>query len=292
MMRQFFLENAAGKRYSFGAATGVYVSNPTGLGVSLAASFTDLGHGFFTPANADAQPQTPVCCDIVATGPDAYAQYTALLAFISAAGDELCFGYSPRGVEYLRRVKLTDLSKTELTGGRWLTCPATFMPLTPWYRPVAGTQRLETPDNALILDDESKLLDMAILIDSTEAGQNATIAAAGHLPTAVVLRYTGTLTNPIIRLVGTASGTEYGRCVIEVETGGADTLVWSTEFDHARVEVVSADGAVTDLLGAVDLAHDPFPRPATSEPLLVNLSSETALTRAASVTAYYYYRSV
>lgn len=292
MMRQFFLENAAGKRYSFGTATGVYVSNPTGLGASLASSFTDLGHGFFAPANTTAQPQTPICCDIVATGPAAYAQYAAIVDFMAAAGDELRLGYAPNGVEYLRRVKLTELSKTELTGGRWLTCPATFMPLTPWYRPVAGTQRLETPANALILDDADSLLDTAILIDSTEAGQSATIAAAGHLPTAVVLHYTGALTNPIIRLIGTQTGTEYGRCVIEAETGETDTLVWSTQFDAACVEQVAADGTVSDLLGAVDLAYDPFPRPATSEPLLVNLSSETALTRAASVTAYFYYRSV
>lgn len=291
-MRRFFLQNGSGGRYSFGADTRVYAANPTGLGTDAASSFTDLGHGFFATANEIAEPQTPVCFDIVAVGGSAYAQYTALLAWIAAAGDDLYLGYAPESVEYLRRVKLTGLSKTELQGGRWLTCPATFMPLTPWYRPVAAAQQAQTPDGAFLFDTADRVLGVAHLIGSEAEGQSVTISTAGHLSPAVVLRYKGALTAPVIRVMGAASGTEYGRCVIDTQTGEADTLVWSTEYDRARVEVVDANGTAESLLDDVDLAYDPFPRPATTEPLLITLTSDDEMMGTAEVTAYYYYRSV
>lgn len=291
-MRKFFLENGKGDRWVMGRETGVYVSNPSGLGASLAQNFTDLGHGFFSPVNAEAEPQTAVNCDFIIAAAKPYSVFTSFAAWIAAAGDDLRFGYAPEATEYLRRVKLAYLNKTELEGARWMTCPASFQPLTPWYRPVAGTQQTETPDDALFLDDADSVLDVAVLIDSTEAGQNATVTPAGHLPAALTLRYSGALTNPVIRVVGTQSGREHGRCVIEGRVAEGETLVWSTEFDDSRVEKVAADGTATSLLDAVDLAFDPFPHPDASEALRVNLSSDTPISRAAAVTAYYYYRAV
>lgn len=291
-MRRFFLENEKGDRWELGKSTGVYVTNPTGLGTALGQNFTDLGHGFFAPVNADAEPQTAVCCDFKIVGPKPYSVFTSFAAWISAAGDELRFGYAPEATEYLRRVKLAYLNKTELEGARWMTCPAAFQPLTPWYRPVPGTQQTETPDDALFLDTAGSVLDVNVLIDSTEAGQNATVPPAGHLPPALVLRYSGALTNPVIRVVGTQSGTEYGRCDLAATIGAEETLVWSTEFNAARVEKITAEGERVSLLDAADLAFDPFPHPSAAEPLRVNLGSDTPISRAAAVTAYYYYRTV
>lgn len=291
-MRQFFLADGRGNRWTLGKATGVYLTNPSGLGASLAQNFIDLGHGFFSPVNAEAEPQTAVNCDFTIAAAKPYSVYAQFAAFLAAAGDGLILGYAPEATEYQRRVKLAYINKTELTGARWMVCPASFQPLTPWYRPVAGTQSTEDPDNALILDDPDRVLDAAVLIDSTESGQNATVSPAGHLPTALTLRYTGALTNPVIRVVGEQTGAEYGRCAIEATLQDGETMVWSTEYNNARIERIAADGTVSSLLDSVDLAYDPFPRPDTTEPLRVNLSSATTISRAASVTAYYYYRTV
>lgn len=291
-MRRFFLENGSGERWVMGRETGVYVSNPSGLGASLAQNFTDLGHGFFLPVNAEAEPQTALNCDLIIAAAKPYSVFAALAAFIAEAGDDLRFGYAPEETEYLRRVKLAYLNKTELEGARWMTCPASFLPLTPWYRPVPGTQQTETAENALVLDAANRILDVSILVDSGEAGQNATVNSAGHLPPALVLRYAGALTNPVIRVVGAQTGDEYGRCDIAATLGDGETLVWSTEFDGAKVEKITAEQETVSLLDAVDLSYDPFPRPDVTEPLRVNLSSDTPIGRAATVTAYYYYRTV
>lgn len=290
-MRRFYLENAAGDRVGLNGETGIYLQNPTGLGITLSPASVDLGHGFFAEANEQAEPQTPVVCDLIFTGNAPYAAYQALADWLAAAGTVyVC--YAPGGVEYRRRTTLSYLTKTELGGARWITCPAAFLPLTPWYRPVAVSADTTTGDNALVLDMDGRLLDSAVLGETAEPGQSAAIAAGGHIATAFELRYTGQLVNPVVRLVGAQSGNEYGRCALAATIADGETLIYSTQYDDARVQKLNGYGVLVDLLGAADLAYDPFPRAPVTETCTLILTSDTALSRSAAVTIYYYYRTV
>ena len=146
-MRKFFMENETGARWDLNGKTGVWLSNPEGLGVNLNNGYADWENGFFKNTGSKAEPQGNVVADIVFVK-KAYETYRSFLNWISAAR-ELVLIYSPyEPLEFYRRVELQYLTKGELGAGKWLTTPISLPCLTPWYLPtalrIALTKQTET----------------------------------------------------------------------------------------------------------------------------------------------------
>lgn len=289
-MRRFFLENETGARYPLNNESGVFLSNPTGLGVTLNPAFSDLRSGFFRNTSADAEPQSVVVCDLVFTR-DAYAGYRAFVNWCSTA-KKLYLVYLPYGgTEYFRAVTVNYLTKTELTATRWLTVPISFACTTPWYR--AAPTRMSMAGETGGAMRYTFIYDASLVYSaSSTGGMAADISAGGHIPAAFVLSCRGELVNPRIALKGLSSGVTYGVCSLSETISANERLEVSTLYGDSHIIKTNAAGSVTDLLDSADLAYEPFPRVPMTEDCSLTLSADEAITGEADIRVYYYYRSV
>lgn len=290
-IRKLYLQNASGDRWSLNGDLGVYASNLSGFGVTLAPTYADLTRGFFLPVGDESEPQNALAFAITFTR-NAYAVYHSFIGWVSAAGS-LSICYDPTGTqEYLRDVEVNFLQKGELTEVGWLEIPCSFYPTTPWYRPEPATLALLNTGT-----DESKRYaycyteELRYGVDSS-AALTGTIYGAGHVPGALDLVYYGGIVNPTIRIVGDGSGKTYGVCSITATLGSSDRLEYSCQYKDSYARKVSANGTVTDLLDALDLSTTPFPHLPVDEPCTISIEADAAFTGSAELVIYYYFRSV
>ena len=303
-MRKFYLENEKGERRGLNGEQGIRLGNPAGLGVVFTRKSSEIGNGFLRVEEVRLKNE-PVTCDLTFL-PDAYARYRQLVNWI-AGSRTLYLIYCPYGEQEFRALcALQYLTKKELSRGKWLVVPSALERLSPWYLAEPAQIAMSGPDEGAkgYFWDETEQAygyryDAKLHYGAETEGLAALIAPSGHEPSGLVLRILGAITDPVIRLVGQSSGTEYGRCVIDSERdplavfGATDTLELSTRDDDAHVRKIAADGTVTDLLNAVRLElGDPYPKAPTTETALLTVESSSAADCSASLQVYHYYWTV
>ncbi len=290
-MRKFYLENTAGERVGLNGEDGIWLEHPSGLGIANGTKFTDLKHGFFAVADDETEPQATPAGTLVFHCGDPYGRYLRLADWV-ARTPALYLIYAPGAVEYRRRVSLHYLTKTELEGPRWMRCPVAFLAMTPWHTSEKAVLQLATlADDALRCDYEGSVLDAAILAPNTNPGASGDIQPGGHYGIPFRFVYTGELANPVLTVTGQNTGTEYGRCALNLTLAAGETLIVSTEYDNAGIWILRG-GVLYDAIEAADLAYDPFPRASRTEPCTLTLAASGAIQRTADVTVFYYYRGV
>lgn len=290
-IRKLYFQNAAGERYGLNGESGVYASMLAGFGFTLSPVFADLSRGFWIPVSDESEPQNslPFTMTFIRNPYDAY---TAWVDWINAAGT-LTIVYNPTGKqEYCRDVAINSIQKGELNSVGWLEVPCSYYCITPWYLPSPTAIRLDAAAT-----DESKRYTYSYSQSlhygaDSAAACAATIAGAGHIPGALELTYRGGITKPKIRLVGKSSGKTYGICSVDGVFLSTDTLKFSTKYEDSYVKKVTADGAETDLLDALDLSTTPFFHIPVDEPCDISIESDAAFDGVANLTIFYYYRSV
>ena len=290
-MRKFYIENGLGSRQSLNGETGIFLSNPTGLGVNLSPSFADIHKGFFRPISGDSEPQSTIAGDLVFIGDNAYADYRAFVDWC-AVSDDLFLIYKPYGnTEFYRKVRINYLTKTELTDTRWLSVPMSLACLTPWYRATPSKMTMSTEEGNVMQYPFSYASDL--IYSSSNAGSMAVdLGTAGHIPAAFVLNYSGEIINPKITLKGSTSGQTYGVCALNITLAAGEQIEVSTQYGNSYAHKIDGSGKVSDILECVDLAYEPFPRIPVSEDCTLYLGADEIIRGSATVRVYYYYRSV
>lgn len=289
-IRKFYLQNASGERFPLQGERGVYFTLPEGLGYELAPVFGDLGRGFFSILDDEAEPQGAVAGTLVFTD-GAYQNYRTFVDWLAAAGSLLLI-YCPFGDrEYQKAVAVQYLQKGELDHTRLLHSPFALTSLSPW--------RLPTPTEIILGAGYADRRGRYSGRYPGRYGQDAAgvmtarIAASGHLPGALRLRYTGGISSPELRLTGAVSGTVCGSCRLTgVSIGSTDTLELLTFPEDSHIRKISADGTVTDLLPYADLSRNPFPRVPFDEPAVFSITSAQSFSGRAELLIYYFFRSV
>lgn len=117
------------------------------------------------------------------------------------------------------------------------------------------------------------------------------IAPRGHLPSSINLKFSGTASNPTIYVIGVNTGTEYGRCAVAASIAGSETLEYSTDVLDSYIRKTSG-GTVRDLINAVDVRYNVFPRLPITEPCRVAITSDGAIDGSLSVSVHRYLRGV
>ena len=291
-VRKFYLQNAAGGRYPLNGETGVWLTDPEGLGYTMAANYADLKSGFFESVASDAEPQGAVAGTLIFAKPGPYARYKGFIDWLAAAGS-LDMVYDPDGSgEYLKRVDVSYITKGELARVGWLAVPASFLGLSPWYRPQATELSMDAGGEDLSLRYQYRYDSGLIYGADATASLSGTVAAAGHLPASVLFTFFGQVVTPVISCTGAVSGRLYGSCRIETTINAGEQLVFSTLRLDSRVVKITAAGEKVDLLPYVDLSTDPFFHLPVTEPCIFSMSSDAAVSGAGSLDVYYYYRSV
>ena len=290
-IRKFYLQNAAGARFGLNGERGVYFTAPAGLGYELEPPFADLGRGFFAPLDEIAEPQGSLEGDLVIVRP-AYENYRALVDWIAAAGSLLLI-YCPYGdAEFQKAVSISHLQKGELDKTRLLTAPVGFNALTPWRKPTPTEIAMTTEAQTGSRPRYSGRYPGRYGKDAFGT-MAANIAAAGHIPGAVLLRYSGGITDPEIRLSGASTGKVYGICRLTgVSIPSGSVLEFSTLWEDSYVRRIGADGSVTDLLQYLDISQDPFFHCPTDEASILTVESDSPFSGSAELLVYAYYRTV
>lgn len=290
-IRKLYFQNAAGQRWGLNGEKGVYASNLSGFGFTLAPTFADLNRGFFTSVSDENEPQNNLAFTMIFTRTP-YESYKALVDWISAAGT-LTIVYAPTAKqEFCRDVSVNFLQKGELSEVGWLEIPCSFFCNTPWYKP--SPTSLSVQGNGI---DESKRYDYEYTealrygADSS-ASISTSIAGAGHIPGSLELSFYGAIVNPRIRLTGEISGKVFGICSIAATFGETDLLKFSSRYEDSYVKRISANGQETDLLDALDLSSVPFFHIPVDEPCTVSIEADASFTGRVDMLIYYYYRSV
>lgn len=289
-IRKLALLNGAGDRWPLNGENGVYASALAGLGFTLSPTYADLTRGFFISAGGQNEPQGTIPFTLYFSR-NPYVVYQSFVDWLAAAGTiTLC--YNPTGgQEYWRDIAMNFLQKGELNEVGWLEVPCSFYATTPWYKPVPTSLTLKNTGTDKSRRYSYRYSDLRYGSDSSGSLSGA-ISGGGHIPGAMELTFYGAITNPSIRLTGRVSGKTFGICSVKTVLGSTDTLKYSSRYERSYVRKISADGAVTDLLDALDLSTTPFPHIPVDEPCTITVESDAIFTGSADLTIYYYYRSV
>ena len=259
--------------------------------MTMASDFADIHYGFFRDVSGKSEPQSTITGDLVFIGNNAYADYRSFVDWCNGS-ESLHLIYLPYGTtEFCRDIHISYLTKTELTDTRWLTVPASFACLSPWYRAAPTSMSMSTESGYVLKYPYSYTSDL-IYSSSSAGSMAADIPAGGHIPAAFELTYKGAIINPKISLVGSSSNITYGICALNATLSDNESFTVSTFYGKCRVEITDASGNTTDALNDVDLAYEPFPRIPVNEDCVLLMSADSDIGGRATVRVYYYYRSV
>lgn len=291
--RKFYLSSASGERYGLNGERGVWLTDPSGLGIVLSPGFANARNGFFAVVLTDEVPQGAVYGTLVFTGGSPYDDYQAFVNWALAAGDGLSLVYAPTPTaEFYRGVTLSSLSKSEIRRPGWLSCELTLLGGTPWYKPTQLRIDL-TPDSATGMRYPWRYAPETVYPVDVNGSMRALLNAGGHIPSALVMTYTGAALNPTLRLVGAITGTDYGRLALTAKLAAGDRLEYSSRYLNTYIRRVAADGSVEDLIDYVDLAYEPWLRLPLTEPATFYMTAEgPSLPGDAKVKIFDYYWSV
>ena len=289
-MRKFYLENETGNRTGLNGESGIRLSDPAGLGVSYGSTFADLEEGFFIETKQKT-PQAAPTGSLYFTS-SAYQRYQDFTDWVMAA-KKLYLVYAPLNKEYYREVRLSYLTKTELTATKWLEVPMELDCLTPWYLPTPLALNFAS-DTDTAMRYEYTYDDALVYGERSGGAYSVEIPARGHVPAALRVTYAGAAADIEISLTGLVSGREYGRCKISGDIAATDTLELYTGKRDSYVKKTAANGTETDLLyaGMVDITAEPFFRAPVDEASILALTGVGTLSGAVAAQAYFYYRSV
>lgn len=290
-MRKFYFLNAAGERWPLQGEKGVYLTDPTGLGVTLAQTYADLQNGFFIGVSSANEPQSALHAALVFVRP-AYPTYRQLINWLAAA-ENLELIYCPYGTEeFHRRVDVQAVTKSELNKNAFLSCELSLLARSPWFKAAATRLDLEsqTVDESMRYDIE--YTDDLIYGEDATSSLSGTLHPDGHVPAAISVTFYGGAVDPVISLTGQLTGKLYGACRISDTIAAGETLLFSTDYLDSHIYKLSAEGVKADLLAKIDLSGDPFFRLPLSEPCTLSIAAQAAISGAADVEVFYYYRSV
>lgn len=289
-MRKFYLQKETGERIGLNNETGIFLSNPEGLGLNFGDNFADIGEGFFRMI-AKKYNQNAITCKINFVNEDPYTTYNNFVSWCMLA-KKLYLVYAPISTEYYIQIEIESIEKGEINKYGYLECSANFIYLSPWYLPSPLNISFIGLDNTAFRLDVSRLDGTDILASSVADSYSAQIDPAGHLPGAFYIEYHGLAENPIVLLTGAISGEVYGKCAISGSFAQNTGFKLSTRYEDAYIKKVLSNGTEVDILDDVDLSFEPFFKLPLTESCLLKVTDDGVLHGDLSAKVYYYYRSV
>lgn len=320
ILRKFWLENETGDSIPLNGERGIWLVDPTGLGVNNNSTFTNFSYGFFSPVEEDKDPQQTIAGDLYFIDPiDPYMMYRRFVDWVSLA-KTLYLVYSPTPTRYRRKIKLSYLTKTELTTQQCLKAPIAMYGLTPWF--TKTEYRIEGEAGALTNpfrvssetvkwsvvgppvdeeeeegeekeDEEKAVVPVGRLRADSRYRVSTIIYATGHRDAAFNLSFGGGLLNPEIRICGYETGNVYGSCTMtDTMISAGEVFLYSSDYGNSYILKQSQYGT-TDLLNSVDdLGSDIYPKIPLVEPCILELSSMSEIAGRVNITVINYYRGV
>lgn len=288
-MRKFYIENESGVRKSLNGENGIRLTDPEGLGYETDPEYSAVSKGFFQNTRDNTEVQGTIAGNLNFTQ-NAYSKYKCFVDWLAGA-KKLTFIYSPDGNEYCRDVEVGFLTKAELGAAKWLTVPFQLLGLTPWYKKTP--RRIGADSGSGGTMRYPFRYDSDLRYGTSGSSYTARFTVEGHLPCAIVYRYTGSAVNPDIRCYN-ADGDIIGEISITGTFTATDTIEISSVPGACGIRKITEGGTSTDLItaGMVDISKEIFPLIPPNEYCSIRIDADSALSGEAEVLIYSYYRSV
>lgn len=295
-MRKFYFENQIGDRINLNNEDGIFLYEPSGLGLEYENEYGKSESGFFMRIKDEiAQNATEFTLvfppnEYCESQYEPYERYRRLIDWIYSA-TELYFVYCPYGTyEYYKKVDIETIEKSELDKYGSLRPKVSILPLTPWYLPAPININFGGDDDEHVMR-HTFTYDEYLHYGVGTSAYAADITMKGHIPSAVKITFQGQVINPSVTLRGSVSRTVYGKCSITGEFHQDDTFILSTAEQNSYVKKIDSQGVETDLLDSIDITTNPFFRVPTSEPCEISIAGDSIYGKA-SMLLYVYYRGV
>lgn len=244
-MRKFYVENEFNARFSLWGNR-VYMVDPSGLGIAHEISYIRIGNSFLQ--NKKILAQSEISGTIEFLDPGANARFKEFYDFCSAAS-ELYLVYDPGdGTEYFRDIDISEVGKTERTGGT-LPISAKFICKSLYYLRSNNQFVFEAATN-------EKRYDYAYDFKYGDYGTyERMMHNNGHVPAPFTCTINGFCVNPSIRILKNDEILHEVLFPITVESG--EYIRYSSRDGMLEATFVSGSNE-TNLMPLLDIEKDNF----------------------------------
>lgn len=316
ILRKFWLENETGDSIPLNGEEGIWLVDPTGLGMSSSSSFTNFSHGFFRPVEQEKDPQQTVAGDLYFIDyKDPYLKYKRFADWIVRAST-IYLVYQPSSKQYRRKVTLSSITKDELLTQELLKCPVAFYGLTPWFTKSEYTIPAKEESNITPFRVSAEPDDSAepLIIDGVApvpsrigdgVGTNyhrlqldnryrssIEVYPTGQKPAGFALQYTGVLMNPMV-LVREKGGSVIGQCgLVNASVNNDEILIYASDYESSGIMKIGRYSS-SDLIDFVEnLRVELYPKLPVNSMDVIELSADNEITGEVKITLIEYYRGV
>lgn len=301
-MRLFHLENETGNRLSLNNETGIFLSNPEGLGIEYGGTFADIDNGFFKyAAKKYTQKTFSATLNFMV---DPYGLYRTFIDWCMAS-EHIKLVYNPHGIEYFIDVEIASIDKKEMNRLGYMTSEVKFKYLTPWYLPTNREVNSISEDHSFIKlspdydisqgqTGNGSILDGPTDVLASGFGDRYSLQLTtdGQFSSGFKFEYVGAANYPVFILEDFNTGEELGRCSILKNFVDGSRIEFSTAYQDSYIVGTDVLGNNEDLISYVDLSTDPFFRIPVGRECKFTIRDDGALNGVLKCTIYDYYRSV
>lgn len=244
-MRKFYIENEINERFSLWGNR-VYMVDPSGLGIKYDSSYIRIGNSFLR--NKKHVSQSKISGKIEFLDPGANKRFNDFFSFCAAAS-KLYLVYDPGdGTEYIRDIDISDIGKTERTGG---TLPITvnFVCKSLFYLRNNNRFKFEPAGS-------EKRYDYSYDYSYGDYGTyEATVNNNGHVEAPFECNIYGYCVNPSIRITKDRETLYEAMFPVTVEEG--EYIRYSSRDGMLEATLVSASSEI-NLMNLLDITKDNF----------------------------------
>lgn len=280
MIRQFYLKNEYGERWSLNSAETGLLIDPEGLGYSLDASYMRVGSNFVR--SYINEKQQPIKGTLVFGTNAPYLACNAFIGFCNRAKTIELIYHTDVG-EYMRQVDLVTFGKTEIGRNGVLECEVSFSVKSLWYSNYANRYEVRRVDGELRWDYR-----WPARFNDYES-RKITVNNDGHVSAPFKLEIDGYCENPLVVLV--ADQKELYRVQFQTILQPGEKILYSSVDGDLYCLKVDENGNEENFADNLDINNTNFFKIPVGV-CLIRITDDTNATNRISLTSYNYYRAV
>lgn len=263
-VRKFWILNESGETKSLNAEDGIFLTEPSGLGITYSNTYYTKTLGFYGRSKT-AEQQGTVSGTLIffrnnEDSPSPYVTYRQLIDFLERS-KKLYLKYCPADVNdkyYIAPIYIQSIEKGEMDHTfEMLSCPISMTRMTMWYTKTAETA-FDSPSIYEGYKIGTSVIGSVPLGYDNNGGYSAEVVNDGQIDGGVIVKFSGTGTYFSLKCIGKDTDKLYGICDFYVNMLQGDSFEFSSCPGNKYLKWTTGDGKEHSLLDYVDVTTNPF----------------------------------
>lgn len=280
MIRQFYLENEYGQRWSLNGPASGLLTNPSGLGYSMDITYSSIGHSFMQ--DYFKEKQQSISGTLIFGTESPYKACNGFITYVNAA-ESLKLVYKTDVGEYYRDVDLVEFGKSEMTEAKVLESVIKFN--------CRGLFYSNQVDRFVVSRSEGELRwNFTWPARFNDYGfRRVTVSNTGHVPASFELELYGYCENPSVSI--SQRGKELYRVQFPTILQTGEKILYSSVDGNLYCYRVDKEGQENNFSDSLDINNTNFFKLPVGDSQIEFTSDTGALNRTV-MTIYRFYRAV